>query len=415
MKIPYEIFIAKRYLKAKRKQSFISLITVLSVAGVTVGVMALVVVIAVMTGAELDFRNRILGFQSHVNIMRSGGKFTDYNYAASLVSAVKGVKEVSPYVTSQVLLKSAYGVSGASVKGISPDVSAKVIGDKHNRNFKERLRSVALKDTGKITVPPIVLGKELAMNMGVSEGDVVYLISPRGMISPVGQIPSMRKFRVAGVFESGMYEYDGFFAYLNIKDAQKALRMGDAVSGLDVWTDQDQIYEVESLREAIIGKIGYAYWARDWMQINASLFAALKLEKIAMFVILTLIVLVAAFNIASTLIMMVMEKTKDVAILKTMGATDWSIQKIFILQGTVIGMFGTTLGTVLGVVICWILKEWKFISLPSVYAFSSLPVKLELTDVLVIGGSAILICFLSTLYPAWQAARIDPVEAIRYG
>ncbi len=413
MKVPYEIAIARRYLRAKRKQSFISLITVLSVAGVAVGVMALVVVIAVMTGAELDFRKRILGFQSHVTIMKSGGKFTDYSHISDVVKGVHGVKEVAPYVSSQVLLRSAYGVSGASVKGISPDVSAKVIEDKNNSNLKELLRRPADVDPKGIYLPPIILGKDLALNMGVSEEDIIYLISPKGMISPVGPVPSMRKYKIAGIFESGMYEYDGFFAYLHIDDAKKGLRMGNAVSGLDVWTDK--IYDVESLRLNILKETGFGYWARDWIQMNSSLFAALKLEKIAMFVILILIVLVAAFNIASTLIMMVMEKTKDVAILKTMGATDRSIQKIFVYQGTVIGLFGTSLGTIFGIVICYILKEWKFIKLPSVYAFAKLPVQLETADVLVIAGSAVLICFLSTLYPAYQAAKIDPVEAIRYG
>ena len=413
MKIPYEILIARRYLKAKRKQSFISLITILSVAGVAVGVMALVVVIAVMTGAELDFRERILGFQSHITVMRSGGKFTDYNYVADRVKKIPGVTEVAPYVSSQVLLRSAYGVSGASIRGISPDVSAKVIADKKDDRIKEKLKKPDNAGVNDVYVPPIILGKELARNMGVSEDDIIYLISPKGMISPVGPVPSMRKYRVTGVFESGMYEYDGFFAYLHIDDARKALRMGDAVSGLDVWINDAN--NVADIRELILNDVGVSYWARDWIQMNASLFAALKLEKYAMFVILILIVLVAAFNIASTLIMMVMEKTKDVAILRTMGATDRSIQKIFVYQGTVIGLIGTGIGTILGVVICYILKEWEFIKLPDVYAFAELPVQLELADVLTIAGSAVLICFLSTLYPAYQAAKIDPVEAIRYG
>lgn len=413
MKIPYEAFIARRYLKAKRKQSFISIITVLSIAGVAVGVMALVVVIAVMTGAELDFRKRILGFQSHITVMRSGGRFSDHGFVSDVVRKIDGVKEVSPYVSSQVLLRSAYGVSGASVRGIHPDVSAKVIEGYDAQTLKETLKKPQTLSPDDIFVPPIILGKDLAMNMGVDEGDIIYLISPKGMISPVGPVPSMRKFKVAGLFKSGMYEYDGFFAYLHIDDASKALRMGDTVSGLDVWVDD--IYNVEKMRTEILGATGLSYWARDWIQMNASLFAALKLEKIAMFVILTLIVLVAAFNIASTLIMMVMEKTKDVAVLKTMGATDRSIQKIFVFQGTVIGLTGTILGTTLGVVICFILERWEFIKLPEVYAFAKLPVQLEFTDVFVIAGSALVICFLATLYPAYQATKIDPVEAIRYG
>lgn len=413
MDMPYEYFIAWRYLKAKRKQSFISLITILSVAGVAVGVMALVVVIAVMSGAESDFRQRILGFQSHISVLRHGGHFSEYGFVKDLISEVPGVVEVSPYISSQVLLRTAYGVSGASIRGINPDVSVKIIEGYDAVKLREKLKAPPPSKEGEPVLPPIILGQDLAMNIGVSEGDVLYLISPKGMISPMGQVPSMRKYRVAGLFKSGMYEYDAFFAYMNIDDVQHALRMEDTVSGLDVWVND--MYQVDGIKRAILNTIGSAYWAQDWMQINASLFSALKLEKVAMFVILILIVLVAAFNIASTLIMMVMEKTKDIAILKTMGASDKSIRKIFVYQGTVIGMIGTGIGISLGLCLCYILMHWRIIELPSVYAFSTLPVLLEVQDVVVIAVSALVICFLSTLYPAYQAAKIDPVEAIRYG
>jgi len=413
MDMPYEFFIALRYLKAKRKQSFISLITILSVAGVAVGVMALVVVIAVMSGAESDFRQRILGFQSHITVLQHGGHFSDYDFVSDLISSVPGVIETSPYISSQVLLRTAYGVSGASIRGINPDVSVKIIEGYDSAKLREKLKTPPASEDGKPVLPPIILGQDLAMNIGVSEGDVLYLISPKGMISPMGQVPSMRKYRVAGTFKSGMYEYDAFFAYMDIQDVQQALRMPDMVSGLDVWVKD--MYQVAPIKKAILDKIGTAYWAQDWMQINASLFSALKLEKAAMFVILILIVLVAAFNIASTLIMLVMEKTKDIAILKTMGASDQSIRKIFVYQGTFIGMIGTGIGVSMGLALCYILMNWKIIELPSVYAFSSLPVLLEFQDVIIIAISALAICFLSTLYPAHQAAKIDPVEAIRYG
>jgi lipoprotein-releasing system permease protein len=291
-------------------------------------------------------------------------------------------------------------------------VPVKVIEGYGPEKLRETLKKKRTSDNGS-EIPSIILGEDLAMNIGVSVGDVLYLISPKGMISPVGQIPSMRKFIVSGTFKSGMFEYDAFFAYMDIHDAQSMLRMDGTVSGLDVWIHD--LYHAERIKKEILRRIGPTYWAQDWMQINSSLFSALSLEKAAMFVILILIVLVAAFNIASTLIMMVMEKTKDIAILKTMGATDRSIRKIFVLQGTVIGMIGTSIGLGLGLVICYILKHWKFIKLPSVYAFSTLPVQLEVTDVVVIAVSAMAICFISTLYPAYQAAEIDPVEAIRYG
>lgn len=408
----YESFIALRYLKAKRKQTFISLITVLSIAGVAVGVMALVVVIAVMSGAESDFKSRILGFQSHVNVYSRDGRFTDHDAVKELTLKTPGVTAASPYVSSQVLLRTAYGVSGASLRGIDPNVPVKVIEGFDSKKLKETLKKRKAGESG-VEIPSVILGEDLAMNIGVSVGDVLYMISPKGMISPMGQIPSLRKFVVSGTFKSGMFEYDAFFAYMDIHEAQQMLRMGDAVSGLDVWVKD--LYHAERIKVALLNKLGLGYGAQDWMQINASLFSALALEKAAMFVILILIVLVAAFNIASTLIMMVMEKSRDIAILKTMGATGKSIRKIFVYQGTVIGLIGTSIGITFGLVLCYILKHWKIIKLPSVYAFSTLPVQLELTDVLIIAASAMIICFLSTLYPAHQAADIDPVEAIRYG
>ena len=263
-------------------------------------------------------------------------------------------------------------------------------------------------------MPGIVLGKELAGILGVIKGDSVYLISPRGMISPIGHVPSMKRFKVVGLFESGFYEYDQSLAYIHIKDAQKTLRMGDAVTGVGVRVKD--IYQAGGVKKKIIAELGFPYWSKDWMQINKNLFSALKLEKKAMFVILTLIVLVAAFNIASSLIMMVMQKTKDIAILKAMGATDKSIKKIFIFKGMVIGSVGTFLGLGLGFLLCWLLKHYKFIELPGdVYYFTTLPVKLEYLDVFLIAAASLLICFLATLYPARQAAKLNPVEAIRYG
>jgi len=243
---------------------------------------------------------------------------------------------------------------------------------------------------------------------------MVYLLSPRGMISPIGHVPVMRRFRVAGIFESGFYEYDQTLAYIHLQEAQQLLRMGDAVTGVGIRVKD--IYKADQVAEKVVATLGFPYWARDWMQMNKNLFSALKLEKKAMFIILTLIVLVAAFNIASTLIMMVMQKTKDIAILKAMGATDQSIRKIFIFKGMVIGCVGTLTGLCLGFLGCFFLKRYKFIELPGdVYYFTTLPVKLEFLDVFLIASAAMLICFLATLYPARQASKLNPVEAIRYG
>lgn len=410
----YELFIGSRYLRAKQKQAFISLITVLSIAGVTVGVMALIVVIAVMTGFEADLKTRILGGQPQVILMRHGGPFEDYGRVLEEVKSVKGVEAATPFIYAQIMLRSKHGVSGAVLRGVDPESVGRVM---------QTLKQVYLPDSSpqkgsgadSPEVPGITLGRELARNLGVVEGDVIYLISPQGILSPIGHVPAMRQFRVTGFFESGMYEYDQTFAYINIKEAQKIMRMGDAVSGLDIRVAN--IYDARMVADRIVAKLGFPYWARDWMQMNHNLFKALKLERRVMFVILALIILVAAFNIASSLIMMVMGKTRDIAILKAMGATELSIRRIFVFNGMVIGGIGTFLGLCLGLVICTLLKHYNIHELTGdIYYFTTtLPVKLELMDVAAIITAALGICFLSTLYPARQAAKLNPVEAIRYG
>ncbi|MCD4778207.1 MAG: lipoprotein-releasing ABC transporter permease subunit [Desulfobacterales bacterium] len=409
----FEFFIGSRYLRTKQKQAFISLITVLSIAGVTVGVMALIVVIAVMTGFEYDLKSRILGVESHIVIMRHNGPFSDYRNILEHVENTDGVEAATPFINSQVILRSSLSLSGAVLRGIDPDSADRVIKNLDKVSLKN-LKETDQRKSTSIAMPAIILGKELAKNLGVMQGDPVHLISPRGMISPIGHIPTMKRFKVAGLFESGMYEYDRSLAYIHIKDAQKILRMGNSVNGIEVRVND--IYNARDIAVRIVKELGFQYWARDWMQMNQNLFSALKLEKTVMFIILALIVLVAAFNIASTLIMMVMEKTKDIAILKAMGATDKSIRKIFVFKGIVIGSIGTILGVCLGFILCTVLKYYQFIELPGdVYYITTLPVKLELLDVVMIASAAMAISFLATLYPARQASKLDPVEAIRYG
>lgn len=410
----FEFFIGSRYLRAKQKQAFISLITILSMAGVTVGVMALIVVIAVMSGFESDLKSRILGGQSHVVLMRHGGPFTEYRRVIKDIEKIDGVEAATPFVYTQIMLRSSSGASGAVLRGIDPESAGQVIKTLKKISFKNNSKAIK-GNNAAITAPGIILGKELAKNIGVIQGDVVYLISPRGMISPIGHVPSMKRFTVTGFFESGMYDFDGSFAYIHIKEAQKILRMDDSVTGIEVRVKN--IYEAGLIAERIILDLDFPYWARDWMQMNRNLFSALKLEKTVMFIILTLIVLVAAFNIASTLIMMVMGKTKDIAILKTMGATNRSIRRIFVFKGMVIGSVGTILGVCSGFILCTLLKHYKIHELTGdIYYFTtSLPVRLEALDVFLIVSAAFLICYLATLYPAYQASKLDPVEAIRYG
>jgi lipoprotein-releasing system permease protein len=407
----FEFFIGARYLRAKQKQAFISLITVLSIAGVTVGVMALIVVIAVMTGFESDLKTRILSVESHVVVKRHTGTFSNYVPVLNDVAHVNGVSAATPFILSQIMLRSSAGVGAALLRGVDTSSAHRVI----QTLDEESLRKLSEPDSPQaVNGPGILLGKVLAENLGVVVGDEIQVISPRGMLSPVGHVPSMKRFRIRGVVESGMYDFDGTLAFIGIADAQKLLQMGDAITGIEVRVDD--VYKADIIRKRIVEKLGFPYWAMDWMQKNHNFFSALKLEKTVMFIILTLIVLVAAFNIASSLIMMVMEKKKDIAILKAMGATDGSIRKIFVFKGMIIGLIGTGLGVFLGFAVCALLSRYHFIELPGdVYYLTTLPVRLQVLDVVTIAVCALFICFLATLYPARQASRLDPVEAIRYG
>ncbi|RPJ75011.1 MAG: lipoprotein-releasing system transmembrane subunit LolC, partial [Desulfobacteraceae bacterium] len=291
----FELFIGGRYLRAKKK-AFISLITYLSIAGVAVGVMALIVVIAVMSGFEADLKSRILGGQAQVILMRHGGPLADYQEVLRQVAAVDGVAAATPFIYTQIMLRSASSVAGAVLRGVEPETVGRVLTTLAEVNLPEG-RGAA--EGEGAAIPGIVLGRELAKNAGVVKGDVVQLISPRGMLSPVGHIPAMKQFRVTGYFESGMYEYDQTFAYIHLHDAQRLLKMGETVSGIEIRVTD--IYRAREVADAILDRVGPAYYARDWMQLNRNLFKALKLERRVMFIILTLIVLVAAFNIASSL------------------------------------------------------------------------------------------------------------------
>ncbi len=404
-----EIFIAGKYLKAKRKEGFISLISFLSVAGVTVGVMALVIVIAVMSGAETDFRKRILGLEPHILVMNYSGKFDNYSQMVAKLDQSELIKGVSPILFAQAMIRSSHSFSGVMVRGIDPEKGFSLV-----KGFSpEKLKRLLGKKRTINELPGIILGKELANSAGVIKGDKVILMSPHGFISPVGHIPSMKRFIVKDTFNSGMYEYDNALAYVNLKEAQHLSGAGNKVSAIGIWVDN--VFGVEKVKDSLSNILNYPFYMRDWMEINKSLFSALKLEKTAMFIILTLIILVAAFNIASALIMMVMEKTRDIAVLKAMGATNKTIRVIFIFKGMIIGFLGTLIGTAMGVAACFILKKYDFIQLPDAYPFSTLPVQLEFIDVFTIAVSAIIICFFSTLYPSYKASKMDPVEALRYG
>ncbi len=414
MNLPYEVFIGLRYLKAKRKQTFISIITFISMAGVMIGVMALVIVLSVMAGFQDDLRGKILGTTSHIIIMKFGKGMEKADEVVTKVKAMPHVLAASPFIYNQVMLTSESSVSGAVVRGIEPESAVKVTDIK--KNIREGSLEAVMqkkKDKDGIEVPGVVIGKELSKILGVFLGDYINVVSPLGTMTPMGMVPKVKRFQVAGVFDSGMYEYDSSLVYVSLNEAQSFFGMADRVTGIEVKIDD--IYNARVIGKEIQGSLGYPFWTRDWMEMNKNLFAALKLEKIAMFVILTLIVMVAAFNIVSTLIMVVMEKHKDIAILKAMGATSRSIMKIFVIEGTIIGVIGTVLGLLGGYASCLLLAKYKFIELPGdVYYISTLPVKMEPMTLLYVSVAALGISFIATIYPAYQAARLDPAEALRY-
>jgi lipoprotein-releasing system permease protein len=405
----FELFLGKRYLKAKRKQAFISVITVISILGVTMGVMALVVVLSVMNGFRADLMSKILGVNSHLLVLHYGGAFDNYGEVMDRVRGVEGVVSVTPFIYGQVMVNNAGNVSGAVLRGLDPGAAE---AEKHIGAMVRMgsLRALSERADG---MPGIILGRELSKHVAVSLGDTLTVVSPEGKLTPLGRVPNTRKFKVVGIFDSGMYEYDASMIFLSLSEAQDFLGMGDRVSGLELRVAN--IYASDQVGRGVQQALGYPYWTKDWKMMNRSLFSALKLEKVTMFVILTMIVLVGALNIISTLVMVVMEKTRDVAILRAMGATSRSIMSVFMIQGVLVGVVGTLLGLFFGLGICHLLGRYQFISLPSdVYYISKLPVQVESLDVLLVAVAALGISFLATLYPSWHASRLNPVEALRY-
>lgn len=410
MRLPFELFISLRYLRAKRRQAFISLTTIISITGVSLGVMALIVVLSVMSGFEQEIRNRILGVNAHIFVFNFKGNISNYHKIVEELKKVEGVIEVSPVIYTQVILNTGERVSGAVLRGIDVNTSTNLAGILRYGKLEE-LESV--KEINGNYFPSIIIGKELAKNLGIWLGDTVSVISPFGRITPQGPAPKIKQFLVKGIFESGMYEYDTSLIYISLKEAQTLLNLGRAVTGLEVMVNQ--IFKAKETAKKIQQDLGYPFWTRNWMEMNKSLFSALKLEKLAMFIMLSLIVLVAAAGIAGTLIMIVMEKNKDIAILKSMGATSANIMKIFVYEGLIIGGTGAILGLIGGTTICLLLSHYQFIHLPKdIYYISTLPVEIRGWDIFFIVIAALTICFLATLYPSWKASRLDPVEAIRY-
>ena len=426
--MPYEFFISRRYLRAKRKQIFVSVVTFISIFGIFLGVAALIIVLAVMNGFEEDLRTKILGIRSHIELTTDiTGPMKDYQKVRERLDGIEGVVASTPFIYSQAIIRNGNGVTGLVIRALDTKSAFKVINlgkiKEGNLEYLNKVpREITLNYKSDGALPEgIVIGKEMARNLGIFLYDTITIISPVSISTPMGMVPRMGKFIVVGIFESGFYEYDSTLAYLSVQSCQRFLQMGDTVTGIDIKVND--IYKADIISRKIQSKLGFPFWTQDWMQMNKNLFSALKLEKRVMFIILSLIVLVAAFNIISALIMIVMEKNKDIAILKSMGATSQSIMKIFIYQGLIIGVIGTFLGCIAGLTVAlniqrvslFVEKVFRFKFLPGdVYYLSELPSKVNYGDVVIIVIGTLLICFLSTIYPSLRASKTDPAEALRY-
>jgi len=422
----YELLISLRYLRARRKQVFVSIITFIAIAGIFLGVAALIIVLAVMNGLETDLRGKILGINSHVVLMEYTGPMKHYQEVKQSVETVPGVEAATPFIYSQAMLKNGEQVIGTVLRGLSLPDALKVINLGRMQggsiaDLSAKRRVIPGLNPELSSLPGILIGKELAKNLGLFLHEPLYVISPMGVSTPMGMVPRMKKFLIVGIFDSGFYEYDVTLAYISLSDCQEFLNTGDTASGLEIRVAD--IYKADSVARSIEKRLSFPFWARNWMEMNKNLFSALRLEKRVMFIILSLIVLVAAFNIITTLIMIVIEKNRDIAILKSMGATSRSIRMIFIFQGLIIGLIGVILGCLGGLAVAFNLESIsKFVEnllgfkiLPGdVYYLSELPSQVNYTDVAIIVAGTLLICFIATLYPSWRASKLDPAESLRY-
>ena len=426
MTLPFEIFVGLRYLRAKRRERTISLNTFISIAGITLGVAALIGTLGIMTGFKEDLQAKILGTTAHAIVQERGNpNMGGHESIVQQTEAVPGIIAASPFIFKQVLLSSKSAVQGIILRGIDPTREARVTEIESNLKYGslpdleeppqpvEPIPGPNPTSESRPTPPRpgIFLGKELALRLGVFLGDTVNVVSPVGPISAISMTPKIRPFLVTGIFESGMYEYDSSLAYIALREAQKFFNLGDTVTGIQVKVED--VFLASTIATRIEATLGPTYMARDWMQLNRNLFSALKLEKIMMFLLLVLITLVASFNIVGTLTMIVNEKQREIAILKAMGATPKAIMRIFMLNGLVIGLTGTMIGVPLGYTFLWLIQNyWTFDA--TVYYISHVPVHIQALDVILVSVSAILISFVATLYPSWQAAKLEPVRALRY-
>jgi lipoprotein-releasing system permease protein len=405
---PFELHIALRYLLAKRKQAFISVISMISTVGVTVGVMALVIALALMTGLQQELRDRILGSNAHVYVWKQGG-ITDYHAEAAKLQALPHVIGAAPAVLGQGLVSVAGESLPIQIKGVDPALEPKVT-DLERSLLRGSVSALAGQAEGG--TDQILLGKDLATKLGVGVGDTVSVLTPQGTLSPMGLIPRARRLKVAGIFSLGLYEFDTTYGFVSLDMAKRLFDKADVDL---IQLRLDDIWAAMEVSRSIPAKFGASYIAQDWADMNRSLFRALLLEKWAISLTILLIVMVAALNIIASLVLLVMEKSRDIAILKTMGASARNVTVIFMMQGLIIGVVGTAVGALLGVGTSYILDRYKLLSVPvDVYQVSHVPFKVLPSDFALVVITAILVCFVATIYPSRQAARLDPAQALRY-
>jgi lipoprotein-releasing system permease protein len=410
----YELLVGLRYTRARRRNRFIGINSAVSMIGIAVGVWALIVVLSVMNGFQKEVRTRILGVVSHLQILADDNRLEDWQGVTKIVAQHPRVVATAPFVQAQAMLSNGQSVRGAIVRGVLPGEEEKVA------DLARHMRTGKLEDLqpGEYGV---VLGADLARNLGVLRGDKIALVAPQGVVTPAGVIPRLKQFTLVGVFEAGIVDADSGLALVHMRDAQTLYQMGESVSGVRL--KLDDLFASRAVAYELLGKLPRNMYASDWTRSHANFFRAVEIEKRMMFLILGLIVLVAAINIISTLVMAVTDKQADIAILRTLGAAPGSIVQIFMVQGMVMGVVGTLVGVITGIITALnvdvIVKrieqlfQIKFLS-PEVYLIPDLPSDLQANDVIWIAGVSLLLSFLATVYPSWRAGRVNPAEALRY-